>query len=213
MGCDFLKREVFVKRVWIGLALLVIELGGLKAQFLGGIFSQGSTELKNSTTQLALLAAMDGSTAECYSIFLDGLTNTATIHGTEYGLHQIYFASLQAVNPAVAGMPEVQEIIDLASSMGLGFPAALDRWRASGRLTATELDQVSQAAVGSAQRVSAMLDELKTCLTAGESSMTDADRLRRVKLVAGAVHNEYGFVMDFTSGGDRLVAERQMGVR
>jgi hypothetical protein len=207
------KEEVFVKRVGIGLACLVVGSVSVKAQFLGGIFSQGSTELKNSTTQLALLEALSGSTDEGYSIFEEGLTNTATITGAEYGLHQIYFANLAAVNPAVAGMPEVTDIINLADWIGDGFPAAVDRWRNSGRLTAAELGYVDEVLANSAQRVASILGQLKELLTAGESSMTDADRMRRVALLDRTVREEYGFMLDFIAGGDRLVAERQIELR
>jgi hypothetical protein len=202
-----------VKRVGIGLACLVIGGVSVKAQFLGGIFSQGSTELKNSTTQLALLEALSGSTDEGYAIFEAGLTNTATINGAEYGLHQMYFASLAAVNPAVSGMPEVADIINLAGWIGDGFSPAVDRWQNSGRLTAAELGYVGQVATNSCQTAVSMLGQLKELLTADESSMTDADRVRRVVMLDRAAREEYGFMLDFIAGGDRLVAERQMALR
>ena len=202
-----------MKRVGIGLALLVVAVGQVKAQFLGGIFSQGATELKNSTAQLAILEALSGSTDEGYAIIEDGLTNTATIHGAEYGLHQTYFASLDVVNPAVAGMPEVTDVVNLAGWIGNGFPAAVDRWRVSGRLTTAEQGYVGQVAVGSCQLATSILGQLKELLTAGASSMTDADRIRRVTLLDSTAREEYGFMQDFIAGGDRLVAERQMALR
>ena len=202
-----------MKRVGIGLALVVMVVGEGRAQFLGGIFSQGSTDLQRSSTQLALLTALSGSTDEGYSIFLDGLTKTESIHGAEYALHQGYFASLDAVNPAIAGMPEIGEIMSFAGSIGEGFPAALGRWRASGRLTAAESEYLGRAVEGSAHRVSVILDQLKVCVTAGASSMMDADRMRRVTVLDSTARGEYGFVLDFIDGGDRLVAERKIGLQ
>ena len=198
-----------MKRVGIGLALLVIAVGVARAQLLGGIFSQGATELKNSTAELAVLEALSGSTDEGYAIFEDGLTNVGTIHGAEYGLHQTYFASLVAVNPAVAGMPEVQEIITLASWIGNVFPAAIDRWQTSGRLLPAELEVARQVSSNSSGVVAGELDELDSLLTAGTAMMADAERIGRLRAIDMAIRQQAGVVEDFIAGGDRLVAERQ----
>jgi hypothetical protein len=198
-----------MKRVGIGLALLVIAVGVARAQFLGGIFSQGATELKNSTAELAVLEALSGSTDEGYAIFEDGLTNVGTIHGAEYGLHQTYFASLVGVNPAVAGMPEVQEIITLASWIGNAFPVAIDRWRGSGRLVAAELEVAEQVEGNIGDQLSSELGELNNLLTAGIAMMGDAERIGRIRVLDAAAREQAGLAQDFIAGGDRLVAERQ----
>jgi hypothetical protein len=198
-----------LKRVGIGLALVVMAVGEVRAQFLGGIFSQGATELKNSTAELAVLEALSGSTDEGYAIFQDGLTNAATIHGAEYGLHQGYFGSLTAVNPAVAGLPEVQEIIALASWIGGVFPAAIDRWQAGGRLSAAELEVAGQVSTKISGQLSSELGELTGLVTDGMATMGDAQRIGRIRSLDRTVREQAGLVEDFIAGGDRLEAERQ----
>jgi hypothetical protein len=202
-----------MKRVGIGLALVVMAVGEVRAQFLGGIFSQGATEVKNSTAELAILEALSGSTDEGYAIFEDGLTNVVTIHGTEYGLHERYFASLGAVNPAVASLPEVHEIAELVGWIGTVFPPAIDRWQASGRLTAVELGVASDFNENVDGQVVAELGELTGLLTTGGATMTDAERIDRIRAIDVAIRQLAGLVTGFMAGGDRLVAERQNGLR
>jgi hypothetical protein len=52
-----------------------------------------------------------------YTIVETGLKDIGNIHGAEYALHEAYFGSLAAVNPKIAAMPEVEEIIQLRGNV------------------------------------------------------------------------------------------------
>ena len=125
-----------MKRVGIGIVLL-LEMVCTRAQSLGGIFSQGTTELNDNTTQILVLQELGATDEQDYAGLEDGLTGMGQIHGAEYALHRDYFGSLSAVNPTVAGMPEVADIVQTVPA-GLGdLAAAIGRWGGSGGMTAT----------------------------------------------------------------------------
>jgi len=197
-----------MKRVGIGIVLL-LGIGQARAQFLGGIFSQGATELKNNAAQIAVLQALGATSQEDYAALENGLTDIGTIHGAEYALHQGYFASLVAVNASVAGMPEVADIMT-AVPAGLGsLSAAIGRWSLKGGMTSGELAAVTGLDSSFGSLGLSELQALQVVLTAGQLTMSDAERMARVRALDRAVREQYVFIQQTCAEGDLLVAQRR----
>lgn len=196
-----------MKRVGIGIVLLLFN-GFAQAQLLGGIFSQGATELRDNARQIVALQAIGMTSQEDYAALTAGLSGIGDIHEAEYALHQRYFASLGAVNPSVAEMPEVADIVTLAPEIRGGFSAALGRWSSSGWLASSEMAAMADADSALSRLASSELEELQTVLTAGQLIMTDAERATSIRRIDAAVREQYRFMVQCCAEGDLLADER-----
>jgi hypothetical protein len=201
------KEEVFMKRVGIGIALLLM-VGCVQAQFLGGIFDQGATEVRQNEEQIAAFQVLGSTEDDGYAIEEDGLTDIGTIHGAEFGLHQAYFGNLSAVNPAIAGMPEIMDIVDVETQVVNRFSAGVRRWQSSGILTAAELGYVEQVESNVCGLGSEALNNLQVLLTPGRLTMTDAERMERVRAIDAAVKEQAEFTQQFCARTDLLISQR-----
>lgn len=197
-----------MKRVGLGLLFLLISHLRAQSQFLGGIFSQGATEIANNEAQIVAPGLLAATANAGYSIVENGLTVIGQIHGAEFGLHQAYFASLSAVNPAVAGMPEVQDCLAIEQDLVTGLSAALGRWRRSGALTADELAMADGVYQRLCQRGSEELAELRDLLTEGRLVIGDAERMERVRAVDQEVKREWLFGRRFAAEAEVLIGGR-----
>lgn len=210
-----------MKRVGIGIALL-LEMVCSRAQSLGGIFSQGATELKDNAAQILVLEGLGAADQADYAGLENGLTDMGQVHGAEYALHRDYFTRLTTVNPAVSGMPEVADIVQTVPA-GLGsLAAAIGRWGGSGGMTtvnglkgggggmtAGELGAVVSLDSSLSRLGASELAVLQMLLTAGQLVMTDAERMNRVRAIDRAVREQYLFILQTCAEGDLLVSQRR----
>jgi hypothetical protein len=202
------KKEVFVKRVGLGLLLACSFSYTDYAQSLGGIFSQGASGLAQTETQIFALQLLNSTTDAGYNIVENGLTNIDQIHGAEFGLHQAYFSSFSTVNPAVAAMPEVQDIIQTEQSLVTDLSTAIQRWHPSGPLTADGLSMAEQVYERLCQLGAAELGELQNLLTDAKLVLGDAERMGRVRALDAEVRREWVFAAKFGSQADLLIQMR-----
>jgi len=201
----------------VGVGMLSVLLFGVvvgaRAQVLGVFFSQGATELKDYGAQIAALQRLITGTEKGYQIMGAGLDSIGSINGAEFGLHQAYFSSLAAVNPAVARMPEVQEIVTLQAAMLHGFGAAVQRWRQGGGLTAREMGTIEDVYANLCALGSQQVGELQDLLTQGKGTMTDDQRMGRVGAIDEVVKEQYVFVQVYTARVGGFVGERAGAAR
>jgi hypothetical protein len=196
------------KRIVLMLWMSLLILEG-RSQSGGGVFDQGTSELEDYEAQIAALKEYNSEAEQGYQGGSSGLNNIATIHQAEYSLHQVYFASLAAVNPAIAGMPEVQDIMQLQSVIAEGFAVSVGRWRQSGGLAAEELDFIGQVYSTIMQDGLADLNGLVNLTTPGVLTMTDDQRINGIRALDGDMKRQYLFVQQFSARTDLLIAQRQ----
>jgi hypothetical protein len=195
-----------MRAVFVGFIMILV--GTARGQFLGGIFEQGATELREYGQQIAALALLIDRSEKGYRIVEGGLAHIGGITGTEYGLHQIYFGSLSMVNPAVAQMPEVGEILSMETGIVNGMASAVKRWRASGRLTAGEIMVVTEVYAGAVQVSEEVITELKAALADGVLVMGDGQRMNRVESLAQRIREMAAMAARYDAGVDLLVVMR-----
>jgi len=192
------------------LLIMVVLVGrDCGAQFLGGIFDQGATELKEYGEQIAALQVYIGEAEKGYRIVGSGLADIGKINQGEYELHQAFFSSLAAVNPKIAGMPEVAEILGLQESIVEGFSAAMNRWKKGGGLSGGELETAGQVYSTNCQAGLQDLGDLQNLTTPGKLTMPDDQRILRIQALDGDMKQQYVFVQQFSSQTDMLAAQRQ----
>jgi hypothetical protein len=196
------------KRVCLLLMVVMVVQAG-RAQVLGGIFDQGATELKEYAQQIAALQVYIGQAEKGYRIVGSGLAGIGKINQGEYELHQAFFNSLAAVNPKIAGMPEVAEILALQASIVEGFSAAMSRWKKGGGLSAGELEAVGQVYSTICRAGLQDVGDLQNLTTPGKLTMPDDQRIIRIKALDADMKQQYVFVQQFTAQTDMLVAERR----
>ena len=220
-----------MKRVGMGIVLL-LGMVHTRAQSLGGIFSQGTTELNDNAAQILVLQELGATDQQDYAGLENGLTGMGQVHGAEYSLHQDFFGRLAAVNPAVAGMPEVADIVNTVPA-GLGdLAGAIGRWSgnsgttsglgnlatgigrsvASGGMTPAELGSVVSLDSALGRLGASELAALQVLLTAGQLVMTDAERMARVRAIDRAVREQYLFILQTCAEGDLLLSQRRQDV-
>jgi hypothetical protein len=179
-----------------------------RAQFLGEFFDQGATQLQLDGEQLAALQAYTGELESGYRIVENGITDMGAAKGGGYGLHKTYFTSLAAVNPSVAGMPEVQEILGWQESMVTALSTALDRWQSGGELTSDELAALSDLNATIVQQGRQVVKSLTDLVTAGQLTMTDDQRIAGILRSDRETKQEYGQVQDIVGQTDLLIQQR-----
>lgn len=130
-------------RVWLVAAGMVVAL--MSAAHSGRAQLEGKT-LQAGLDQIAALNAYAAVAAEGYRIVENGWHGVAVIRQGEWNLHQAYYGSLLAVNPAVRGMPEVADIIRLApgSKDGAVVIADLTALLSDGKLGMTDGERMQR---------------------------------------------------------------------
>jgi hypothetical protein len=191
--------------------MLLLVTGWMRstAQFLGGFFDQGATQLQLDGQQLAALQAYTGALESGYRIVENGISDMGAAKGGEYGLHQGYFASLAAVNPSVMGMPEVQEILTVQEAIVISLSGALDRWQSARELTSGELDALTGLYETINQQGQQVIKSLTDLVTADRLTMTDDQRIAGIQRLDMETKQEYGQVQDIVAQTDLIVQQRQ----
>lgn len=183
--------------------------GGLRAQFLGGIFNQGATQLKEYEQQIAAYQIFISKLEKGYQIVETGISDIGSITKGEFTLHQAFFSSLAAINPAIGKMAEVAEILALQASIVEGFTLSLDRWKKGGGLSSGDLGFIGEVYSNICQQGLKDVEELLNLTTASKLTMSDDQRISRIQQLDEQEKNEYVFYQQFSSRTDMLVAQRQ----
>lgn len=203
MGCN--KYFFMIRIVIAGLGLLLVLPG--RAQTFAEWFKQNSTRLKYYARQVAALQVYVGELENEIQVSDAGLTAISGSKKGEYELHQGYYVSLGAVNPAVAQMPEVAEIRDLQAAIVQRFSTALSRYRSDGILGADRVASVEQAYSAVLQAGSSDVAALAAVLKDGNWQMTDDQRIARIRELDAAMRQRYAFTLAYTDRADLLELE------
>jgi hypothetical protein len=191
------------------LGLAVVLVGRCEAQFLGGIFNQGATQLQEYEQQIAALQLYIGKLEKGYKIVETGLADIKAINQGEFNLHQAFFSSLAAVNPKISNMAEVAEILALQVEIVEGFSGAIKRWQSGGRLSSGELGFIGQVYSTVCRAGLDDLQDLLNLTTPGKLTMPDDQRILRIQALDGDMKQQYVFSQQFSARTDMLVGQRQ----
>jgi hypothetical protein len=180
-----------------------------RAQFLGGIFNQSSTRLQYYAEEIASLQLFIGKAEKGFSIMESGIQEIGSIKKGEFNLHTTFFHSLAAINPSVAKMSEVAEIIALQAAILEQFSACMTRWKQSPYLRSGDLDYLGKVYSTICQLGLQDVNDLLTLTTASKLTMSDDQRISRIRALDGQLKDQYGFVQAFSGNTDMLCAQRQ----
>jgi len=176
-----------------------------RAQTFAEWFEQGKTQIKYLGLQIAALNSAEQALKQGYAICKSGLSSITSFTGTEYGLHQDYYASLKAVSPAVKGDPDVSAIGVYQQEILAAFQALPSLQL----LTVSESAYVASVKQGLLTGCDRDLSELALVVTPGQLSLTDDERIKRLHQVCLSMRDRDVFARDFCAKIALLVAQRQ----
>jgi len=163
-------------------------------------------------TMLAQLAALRGYiiTAEKgYQIAKEGLHLIRDIKSGEFSLHRVFFQSLKDVDDGVLKNPELNESLRYIEAIDKAFTRAVSAYEAAGWLQTEEVQYIRGLQRRLAVQGGDDHKELETLTTAGTLSMTDGERIGRIKEVSTSLRERYNQTKNFLAGVAGLIDQRQ----
>jgi len=191
------------------MVLAVSMCGGAKAQFFNNFFDQQSTHLKNLEQQIAETEVYIKDIEKGYSVVESGLSTIKSITNGEFNLHSTFFASLKSINPQVAGMAEVAEIVAIQVSIVEQCSKSLKTYQQSTWLHSDEVTSIGQVFQTVLQAGLSDVNALISLTTANQLQMGDAHRIQRIQAIDADMQRQNEFMQDFTGQTDLLCQQRQ----
>lgn len=183
---------------------LVLGSAESKAQTFAEWFEQGKTLIKYLGTQIAYLNLYESGLKQGYNEVKGDLGMIGSFKNGELGFHSDYYASLTQVSPEVKASADFASIQPEVTVIGQQFSVV----RALSGLSIEEQDYVNGVGAHVMTLCDQHLDELGRVLSSGALSMTDAERVKKVREIAAAVKEAYVFACSFCGQVRWLSAQR-----
>lgn len=197
-----------MKKVSIIVVVMMVFIKTMNGQFLGGFFDQQATELKYYEQQIAYLELYIGYLEKGYKIAQAGLTTIGEIKKGEFDLHNAFFSSLKAANPAVSNYSKVAEIISYQLAIVSDFKKALKRLQESNRFSSFELSYLYNVYSNMSSECTKSLTALIDIITGGSFEMKDDERIKRIDSIYADMKDKYAFTQSFTNQASLIAGER-----
>lgn len=196
-------------KVLIITAVILAGTFSCPAQTFDEWFNQKKTQNKYLLEQIAALKVYQSYLSKGYSIVKDGLGTIKKIKSGEFGLHDLYFASLKNINPAVAGSAKVKDIIRLQAVTASSSRQATQDLKSSPAFTAGEKQYIDEVYSRLSNDCDHTLGELIEVTTSGRLEMTDDQRLKRIEDLYLQSLLQYRFAQSFQNDVLLLLAARK----
>lgn len=198
------RKRPKVKVILICFVLSALCLQHSYAQTFAEWFSQGKTQIKYLTQQIATLNACETSIRQGYNMLKGEWTSIGNFKNGEFGLHQSYYTSLSTVNPQVKSSPDISS---LATEQQY-IIAMLNAVQQVAGLTNDEQGYVKTVAQNIFNDCTKDLDKLNSVLKNGTLQMSDDERLKQIHSVQVAMLDKYQFTQSFCNSVRLMAAQR-----
>ncbi|MFX1705033.1 hypothetical protein PV783_13810 [Chitinophaga sp. CC14] len=144
------------------------------------VSNQDKTTVKYGLTAIAELQLYLGWLIKGYEIVRDGLNTIHQIKSGEFDLHNIFYTSLERVNPSIKGFSEIAAILaneDYVIGQARAYATSAE---ASNMLSAAARDALKSTSKTVLADCNRVLGELDDVTTPGRLKMTDDERLKRI---------------------------------
>lgn len=185
--------------------LLTLQVNG---QTFDEWFRQKRTKEKYLVQQIAALQAYSGTLRQGIALAHEGISTVRNIKNGDLGLHQVFFRSLQEVNPRLLRAPLVRDILDRQAATIQVFGAHSQLPAQQEFLTTAEHAYLQQVKANVLQRCRLDLDELWLLLADGTFEMTDGGRLGQLQELHARSTTTYAFTQSFLEQVRRLALDR-----
>jgi len=184
--------------------ILILASAESHAQTFAEWFSQGKTQIKYLTQQIAALNACETSIRQGYNMLKGEWTSIGNFKNGEFGLHQSYYTSLSTVNPQVKSSPDISSI----ATEQQYIIAMLNAVQQVAGLTADEQGYIKTVAQNIFNECAKDLDKLNSVLKNGTLQMSDDERLKQIHSVQAAMLDKYQFTQTFCNSIRLMAAQR-----
>lgn len=171
-------------------------------------FKQKETQKEYLVKQIALLQVYLGFLRKGYDVASGGLAAIGEMKHGKFALDNGYLGSLAEASPAVKNPAKVDDVLLHYASIVSLFSGLSGDPRIRDNLDPREIRYVRAVHRNLLRECDASLDDLRTILIAGETEMSDDDRLRRLDSVCLDMAGMYSFARDFTESTRLLCMER-----
>lgn len=175
--------------------------------------ARAQSDLQAMLKQIALLEIHIEELKKAIDIARVGLTTISEIKNGEFNLHNIFFSSLQRVNPVVAKYSKIAEIIADQISIVSQFKALIKKTYVSVSFTNCEFAYLNEVYSNISSECTKNLNDLIYVTTDGSLEMTDDERIKRIDGIYMDMKDKYAFTQDFTAHSESLLAERERAER
>lgn len=196
-----------MKKWLFGLLVLALSMP-VRAQTFAEWWEQNKTRLEYYAKQISELQVYIGEAEKGYSIMENGINTIGQIKKGEFNLHNAFYSSLESVNPTIAKLGEVADIIALQAAIVERFSSSLSRYRQNAALRANEVEYIGQVYQMVLQDGEADVTALIQILTADKLKMTDDQRMARLHGLESDMRQRYEFTAGFTNQADLLCLQR-----
>jgi hypothetical protein len=193
-----------LKAILICFVLSALCLQHSYAQTFAEWFSQGKTQIKYLTQQIAALNACETSIRQGYNMLKGEWTSIGNFKNGEFGLHQSYYTSLSTVNPQVKSSPDINSITTEQQSI----ITMLNAIQQVAGLTTDEQSYIKTVAQNIFNECAKDLDKLNSVLKNGTLQMSDDERLKQIQNVQPAMLDKYQFTQSFCNSIRLMAAQR-----
>ena len=184
--------------------LVILAATDSNAQTFAEWFSQGKTQIKYLTQQIAALNACETSIRQGYNMLKGEWTSIGNFKNGEFGLHQSYYTSLSNVNPQVKSSPDIGFITTEQQSI----ISMLNAIQNVAGLTADERGYIQTVVQNIINECSKDLDKLNSVLKNGTLQMSDDERLKQIRNIQAAMLDKYQFTQSFCNSVRLMAAQR-----
>ncbi len=195
-----------MKKLIVAFLILLSSFG--YSQTYDEWFRQKKTAKKYLLEQIAALRTYTGYAAKGYSLVKSGLNTIKDIKNGDFNLHNNFFNSLSAVNPAVKKYTRIAAIIVMQISIGKQITSTIKSCKKSTMLMGSELSYLIKVFNNLLDECGKNLDELIMLITDEDSKMKDDERLRRVDLLYEDMKDKQMFVTSFSHSAKGLLVQR-----
>jgi len=193
-----------VKAILICFVLSALCLQHSYAQTFAEWFSQGKTQIKYLTQQIAALNACETSIRQGYTMLKGEWTSIGNFKNGEFGLHQSYYTSLSNVNPQVKSSPDIGSI----TTEQQNIISMLNAIQNVAGLTTDEQSYIKTVVQNIINECAKDLNKLNSVLKNGTLQMSDDERLKQIQNVQAAMLDKYQFTQSFCNSIRLIAAQR-----
>jgi len=170
--------------------------------------AMGQMDRTQMLEQIAKLQLYISQAEKGYQLVHQGLTTIGKIKQGDFDLHQLFFTSLQLVNPEVRSYIKIADMITMQVDMLSVYKQYYQHATASHLFSSSELAYIYSFYKGILDKTTDDIGELTGILTDGHWQMDDAQRLGRIDLLYTSVTDQYQSLQTFNSHVQLLAQQK-----
>jgi hypothetical protein len=197
-----------MKQWVIVVVVIIFSASNVFAQTFEEWFEQKKTQRKYLLEQIAAFQVYLGYVKQGYSIVSGGLQTIGKIKQGDFSLHQDFLVALTKVNPRIARMAKVGDIVVMQTQLIVNTRMLLKNLRNSGQLTMAQLAYCNKVVERLLQDGLKTVEMLERLLKAGEWTLSDGERVEQIDAIYKETQDQYIFSKAFSKECGLLAFQR-----